>query len=179
MKKMLASLSTSAVYDEIISPIGSLMIIVFENKLRAILFDTIKKTATYHELINKLKKNSNDALIINTKLQLDEYFQGKRKNFDLPLQLDGTVFQVNAWMQLQKIPYAATISYAEQAQKIGTKNQARAVGLANSQNPLPIVLPCHRVIGSNGRLVGFGGGLNKKTYLLNLEQQHAADIRMN
>ena len=83
--------------------------------------------------------------------------------------IQGTDFQIQVWNELLKIPYAQTISYAEQAEKIGDKNKARAVGMANGQNPIPIIIPCHRVIGSNGHLIGFGGGLDKKAYLLKLE----------
>lgn len=107
-----------------------------------------------------------------TKKQLNEYFQGKRKIFDLPLVYNGTEFQIQTWKQLIKIPYAKTISYAEQAERIGNKNKARAVGLANGLNPISIIIPCHRVIGSNGHLVGFGGGLEKKSFLLKLEQKN-------
>jgi methylated-DNA-[protein]-cysteine S-methyltransferase len=99
--------------------------------------------------------------------QLDEYFAGRRKTFDLPIRLIGTPFQVRAWEALRQIPYGETISYKEQAQRVGT--HARAVGLANGRNPIPIVVPCHRVIGADGSLVGFGGGLDTKRILLNLE----------
>jgi methylated-DNA-[protein]-cysteine S-methyltransferase len=117
-----------------------------------------------------LVKSRYDKIIVQTKKQLTEYFQGKRKFFDVPLAPHGTDFQMKAWQQLLKIPYASTISYAEQAEKMGNKNKARAVGRANGSNPISIIIPCHRVIGSNGHLVGFGGGLDKKAYLLALEK---------
>ena len=90
----------------------------------------------------------------------------------MPLVINGTDFQIQAWKQLLKIPYATTITYSQQAEKVGNKNKARAVGLANGLNPIPIIIPCHRVIGSNGRLVGFGGGLEKKACLLKLEKMN-------
>ena len=102
--------------------------------------------------------------------QLDEYFAGTRTRFDLPLRLHGTPFQVEVWEQLRRIPYGETISYGELARRVGNANASRAVGLANGQNPLPIVVPCHRVIGANGKLTGYGGGLPIKARLLELER---------
>ncbi len=101
--------------------------------------------------------------------QLKEYFAGKRADFDLPLAPDGTEFQRTVWRQLQEIPYGETISYGELARRVGNPKASRAVGAANGQNPIPIVIPCHRVIGSNGKLTGFGGGLPTKERLLALE----------
>jgi methylated-DNA-[protein]-cysteine S-methyltransferase len=99
--------------------------------------------------------------------QLDKYFAGSLEEFDLPILLNGTDFQVRAWNALRKIPYAETISYKMQAERIGSV--PRAVGLANGQNPVCIIVPCHRVIGADGRLVGFGGGLDRKRALLQFE----------
>ena len=93
--------------------------------------------------------------------EIYEYFIGKRKRFSLPLVLEGSDFQVKAWNLLQTIPYGETISYGDQATKLGNKNKARAVGLANGLNPISIIIPCHRVIGSDGKLTGFAGGLKK------------------
>ena len=107
-----------------------------------------------------------------TKKQLEEYFKGKRRLFDVPVVIKGTDFQMQVWEELLKIPYAETISYGEQATRIGDKNKARAVGMANGFNPISILIPCHRVIGSNGHLVGFGGGLDKKAWLLTHEQSN-------
>lgn len=101
--------------------------------------------------------------------QLGEYFDGKRTDFDLPLDPDGTEFQHQAWDALVKIPFGETISYGEQAVMLGDKNKSRAVGAANGKNPIPIVVPCHRVVGSNGHLTGFAGGLNVKAWLLDHE----------
>ena len=108
--------------------------------------------------------------------QLGEYFSGKRKSFDLPLQFDGTEFQVSVLKALQDIPYGETVSYGEIARRIGKPKAVRAVGAANGRNPLPIVLPCHRVIGSSGDLTGFGGGLDTKEALLRLEAEHTQDL---
>ncbi|MEQ1948958.1 MAG: methylated-DNA--[protein]-cysteine S-methyltransferase [Bryobacteraceae bacterium] len=101
--------------------------------------------------------------------QLREYFAGRRTEFDLPLAPEGTTFQKSVWRKLQDIPYGETISYGELAKWVGNPKASRAVGSANGKNPLPIVIPCHRVIGANGTLTGFGGGLPTKKVLLELE----------
>jgi methylated-DNA-[protein]-cysteine S-methyltransferase len=102
--------------------------------------------------------------------QLDSYFEGELVEFDVPLDLQGTEFQRRCWLALATIPYGQTVSYGEQARRLGLGGDAaRAVGAANGQNPLPIVLPCHRVIGANGSLTGFGGGLHVKRFLLEHE----------
>ena len=101
--------------------------------------------------------------------QLDEYFGGSRQGFDLPLRPGGTEFQRRVWQALQHIPYGETWSYGELAKYIGNPNASRAVGAANGINPIPVIIPCHRVIGSNGKLTGFGGGLETKAFLLTLE----------
>jgi methylated-DNA-[protein]-cysteine S-methyltransferase len=105
--------------------------------------------------------------------QLDEYFAGTLRQFDLPLAPEGTPFQQRVWRALLDIPYGETVSYAELARRIDQPSAVRAVGAANGQNPLSIVIPCHRVIGSDGRLVGYGGGLPAKSALLALEQRVA------
>jgi methylated-DNA-[protein]-cysteine S-methyltransferase len=101
--------------------------------------------------------------------QLREYFAGRRTEFDLRLAPEGTAFQLTVWRQLQNIPYGETISYGELARRVGNPNASRAVGAANGKNPIPIVIPCHRVIGASGKLTGFGGGLPMKEALLTLE----------
>ena len=106
--------------------------------------------------------------------QLEEYFEGKRREFDLPLQLSGTPFQMRVWRALQAIPYGETRSYGEVARMVGCPKAARAVGAANGANPLAIVVPCHRVIQSDGRLGGYGGGLRLKQFLLDLERRVSA-----
>ncbi|MDJ0908034.1 MAG: methylated-DNA--[protein]-cysteine S-methyltransferase [Woeseiaceae bacterium] len=106
--------------------------------------------------------------------QLDEYFDGERRDFDLPLRLDGTEFQLLVLDELQKIPYGETTSYGDIAKRIGRPKASRAVGAANGRNPIPIVVPCHRVIGSHGDLTGFGGGLDTKEALLRLEAENTS-----
>ncbi len=107
--------------------------------------------------------------------QLDDYFAGKRTTFTLPLHLGGTDFQNAVWTSLQRIPYGSTITYRDLAQRIGKPAAIRAAGSANGANPLPIVVPCHRVIGSNGSLTGFGGGIEAKRFLLAHEQTFGAN----
>lgn len=131
-----------------------------------------------NKAITKIQFNNSNVSCCSSPLeqeaakQLDEYFKGKRKNFDLPLNLKGTEFQKKVWEALKQIPYAQTRSYKEIAMMIGNKNASRAVGMANNKNPCPIIVPCHRVIGSNGSLVGYALGLDIKKKLLDLEKLH-------
>ncbi len=105
--------------------------------------------------------------------QLGEYFRGERQEFDIELDMVGTDFQRTVWAALQTIPYGETRSYGEIAAQIGTPGASRAVGLANGHNPISIIVPCHRVIGANGNLTGYGGGLERKKLLLGMEKRHA------
>ncbi|MFC7622293.1 methylated-DNA--[protein]-cysteine S-methyltransferase [Microlunatus sp. GCM10028923] len=115
-----------------------------------------------------------DAILAVTIQQLSEYFEGGRTDFELPLEPSGSPFQLQVWAELCRIGYGETISYGELALRIGrTQAASRAVGLANGANPIPVVVPCHRVIGANGTLVGYGGGLDRKKVLLRLEAEHA------
>jgi methylated-DNA-[protein]-cysteine S-methyltransferase len=114
-----------------------------------------------------------DAAFDDVRIQLGEYFAGRRKRFELPLHPKGSPFQLRVWTALRAIPYGETTSYGELAASIGAPGAARAVGLANGQNPISIVVPCHRVIGADGSLTGFGGGLPAKRFLLGLEAQRA------
>ena len=118
----------------------------------------------------------NEKPLAEARRQLREYFDGHRTDFDLPLKLTGTEFQVSVLRALQEIPYGETVSYGEIARRIGRPRAVRAVGAANGRNPLPIVVPCHRVIGSTGDLTGFGGGLDTKEALLRLEAEHTRDL---
>jgi len=141
------------------TPIGPLGLVASERGLRAVLFDG-----------GRLQPSGSSAVLDDARRPLGEYFCGDRTGFDLPLDLDGTDFQRQCWLALATIPYGQTVSYGEQARRIGLgSDRARAVGAANGQNPLPIVLPCHRVIGADGSLTGFGGGLHVKRYLLEHE----------
>ena len=110
-------------------------------------------------------------LILSCKIQLEEYFAGNRKQFDLPLAPKGTDFQKRVWKALTDIPYGETRTYGKIAAAVGSPKAARAVGMANNKNPIGIIVPCHRVVGADGKLVGYAGGMEKKEWLLNLEQE--------
>jgi methylated-DNA-[protein]-cysteine S-methyltransferase len=118
--------------------------------------------------------DSEHPVVASALKQLREYFAGDRTSFDLPLDLQGTEFQVDAWNALARIPFGSTVSYAQQAASIGRPKATRAIGSANGRNPIVIVLPCHRVVGADGSLTGFGGGLHVKSWLLDLEKQKSA-----
>jgi len=116
------------------------------------------------------------AFFSETIRQLRAYFEGGLKEFDLPLAPEGTEFQMRVWQSLRDVPYGETISYGQLAARLGNPKASRAVGLANGSNPIPIIIPCHRVIGSNGSLVGYGGGLENKKILLALESRQGSLI---
>lgn len=118
----------------------------------------------------ELSSSFETDLLLQAKIQLDEYYRGERKTFSLPLKANGTVFQERVWQALLTIPYAETRSYGEIAAQIGNPKASRAVGMANNRNPISIIIPCHRVIGSDGKLVGYGGGMHRKVWLLDLEK---------
>ena len=142
-------------------PMGTLALVAGEEGLEQIRFEGTPPSGAI--------PCADHPVLIETRRQLDAYFDRELRDFDIPLVLKGTPFQILVWRALQQIPYGATSSYAEQARAIGAPNAVRAVGTANGRNPIPIVIPCHRVIGSNGKLTGFGGGLPLKRYLLDLE----------
>ena len=153
-------------YTTMKSPIGPLTLAGDEGGLRLVHFATGRRpTSLRREWIE------DRAPFKEVMRQLDSYFAGKLQDFDLPLVLDGTEFQLLVWRHLRKIPYGETVSYGQLARQIGSPDAARAVGLANGSNPIPIIIPCHRVIGSNGDLTGFGGGLPVKKKLLALESR--------
>jgi methylated-DNA-[protein]-cysteine S-methyltransferase len=116
-----------------------------------------------------------EAAVAELRRQLTEYFAGERRQFDLELAPAGTEFQQRVWAELQRIPYGETVSYGDIARRLGRPGASRAVGLANGSNPLPIVVPCHRVIGADGSLTGYGGGLEAKARLLELERGGGGD----
>ncbi len=151
-------------YKTIASPIGQLRLISGDKGLCAILFKDGQNTRLSFE--GTLEKDDGHVILVKAEKQLNEYFAKKRKAFDVKLDLRGTIFQQMAWKQLQQIPYGTTISYSEQAKRVGDIKKARAVGMANGRNPIPIIVPCHRVIGESGKLTGYAGGLDIKQYLL-------------
>ena len=146
------------------SPVGPLMLAADDSGLRHIEFRDNR-----HPVNRGDWHGGDNAILQATEAQLAEYFAGTRTTFDLPLAPRGTEFQLRVWQALARIPHGSTSTYAEQARAIGSPDAVRAVGAANGRNPLPIVLPCHRVIGTDGALVGFGGGLPVKEFLLRLE----------
>jgi len=156
----------SLFYTRMDSPVGPLLLAGDTDGLRLVMFEKGKKTAA-----PKPEWKRDTKLFAEAIRQLRAYFDGKLKEFDLPLALEGTEFQLLVWNSLRTIPYGETISYAELARRIGNPKAVRAVGLANGSNPIPIIIPCHRVIGSDGSLTGFGGGLPVKKKLLALESQ--------
>ena len=113
------------------------------------------------------------GMLADTRRQISEYFAGERTAFELPLSPGGTPFQQRVWRALAEVPYGETVSYGELAGALGAPGAARAVGLANGRNPIPIVVPCHRIVGADGRLTGYGGGLERKRALLELEQRRS------
>lgn len=154
-------------YDDITSPIGTLRLVADAHGLREVRFAEPRHPhTTPPEWVRSI-----EALRF-ARVQLQEYFAGQRLHFALPLHPLGTPFQQLVWSELVRIPYGLTASYGELARRIGKPQAMRAVGAANGRNPLPIVVPCHRVIGANGSLTGFGGGLPTKQFLLALEQRH-------
>lgn len=151
-------------YKKIKSPIGDLHLISDGKFLTEIVFDN----SWSQERIKTLVSKKCNVLELASQ-QLKEYFLGARKTFDIPLNLKGTEFQKKVWKALLTIPYGKAISYSDQAQKIKNPKAVRCVGTTNGKNPIPIIIPCHRVIGKDGSLTGFGGGLPAKKYLLELE----------
>ena len=156
-------------YQKITFPVGDIFIAADDTYLRAITFDRNEE-----KIRKSLRgfKHENNKIIKQTQIQLQEYFAGKRMEFDLPIRFTGTVFQQQTWRALLTIPYGETRSYSEQAHLIGNPKAVRAVGRTNGLNPIGIVVPCHRVIGKSGKLTGYAGGLDKKSFLLDLERKH-------
>ena len=151
-------------YTTIASPLGDLLAACDPIGLTALLWPTARPAPDWQR---------DDAALDDVRSQLDEYFAGARREFTLPLHPRGSAFQQRVWAELREIPYGETTSYGELAAAIGAPGSARAVGLANGQNPISIIVPCHRVIGADGSLTGYGGGLPAKRFLLGLEAQHA------
>lgn len=158
------------VYMYMDSPVGALKLVAHDRALVAVMWDNEDhKRVRLAELV----EDHQHPMLHKVKQQLEKYFAGQRQQFDLPLDFQGTVFQQQVWQALLNIPYGETRSYKEIAVQLGNEKAVRAVGAANGKNPISIIAPCHRVIGSSGALVGFAGGLDKKQILLSLEQNKA------
>jgi methylated-DNA-[protein]-cysteine S-methyltransferase len=152
------------IYTTMDSPIGELLLLGDGDTLHG-----LHMQAGRHPLRINPRWQRDDDAFADVRNQLEEYFAGERSTFDLKMHLEGTAFQRTVWHALTEIPYGETISYGELARRIGRPDRARAVGTANGQNPIAVIVPCHRVIGANGKLVGYGGGLDNKRRLLELE----------
>lgn len=143
----------------------------YDSPIGAIQIQGTETHITHIQFTDKPETSDNWSLGEITIQQLTEYFTGQRTQFDIPLQAKGTPFQQNVWKTLQRIPFGETQTYGEIARLIGNPKAARAVGLANNRNPIAIAIPCHRVIGTNGKLTGYAGGLERKEFLLKLEHE--------
>jgi methylated-DNA-[protein]-cysteine S-methyltransferase len=154
------------VYKIIDSPVGKLKLVASEKGLVAILWENDNPRRVR---LAELTEDENHPILLETESQLDEYFRGKRKSFSLALDMRGTPFQKDVWEALLGIPFGGTRSYGQLAKQLGNPKATRAVGAANGRNPISIIVPCHRVIGSSGKLTGFAGGLDRKELLLDLE----------
>jgi len=155
-------------YDYLDTPIGRLLLAADEQGLRCIEFEDERQGRRIGPAWYRGRARLGNAIA-----QLQAYFAGDRHAFELELASEGTAFRHRVWDELVRIPYGETISYGELARRVGDPSASRAVGAANGANPLPIVVPCHRVIGANGKLTGFGGGLPTKQWLLEHERRHA------
>ena len=161
-----------ATYSDLHTPIGILRLVGDEDSIDRI--DLPNRAASPPNPAWTPSNGDLPAALAEARRQIDEYFAGARREFDLPLAVAGTEFQRRVWRELRRIPFGETVSYGELAARIGRPSASRAVGAANGRNPLPVVVPCHRVIGSDGRLTGFGGGLPTKQALLDLERKFLA-----
>jgi methylated-DNA-[protein]-cysteine S-methyltransferase len=156
------------------SPLGDLVLTASETGLTGVYFPTSRHlphplTASPFGRGGTNPRTGGEDVLHRVEAQLKEYFAGSRTTFDLPLEPTGTDFQLSVWELLRRIPYGATTSYGELARRLGDPHKTRAVGAANGANPIPIIVPCHRVVGSKGELTGFGGGLDRKRWLLEHE----------
>lgn len=161
------------VYKFMKSPVGELKLVASDKGLAAILWEDDNPRRVR---LNITGENRRHPVLMETERQLTEYFAGKRKSFTVPLDFAGTDFQKSVWQALLKIPFGQTRSYGEIAKSLGNAKAVRAVGAANGKNPISIIAPCHRVIGSTGKLTGFAGGLEVKARLLDLERSGIASL---
>jgi methylated-DNA-[protein]-cysteine S-methyltransferase len=149
------------------SPVGELTLVADDRGLAAILWENDRPDRVR---LGTLRESADHPVLVETERQLAQYFAGTRRTFDVPLSFAGTDFQKRVWAALLAIPFGETRSYGEIADQLGAPGASRAVGAANGRNPISIIAPCHRVVGSNGKLTGFAGGLEAKRFLLDLEQ---------
>lgn len=154
-------------YQYLDSPVGQLQLVANETALVAVLWENEKPDRVR---LASLVEDHKHPILLKTAKQLNEYFAGKCQIFDLPLDFSGTEFQQKVWQALLTIPFGETRSYKQIAEQIGNVKAVRAVGAANGKNPISIIAPCHRVVGANGKLVGFAGGLENKDILLKIEK---------
>jgi len=161
------------VYKRVSTPVGKLTLAATDEGLAAILWE---RDSPRRVRLNLIEEDDNHPVLLETERQLEEYFGGRRTQFELRLDPSGTPFQRAVWRALMTIPFGETRSYAQIAKQIGHPGAARAVGTANGRNPLSIVAPCHRVIGSTGALTGFAGGLDVKAHLLGLEKVRSGSL---
>ena len=159
---------TRQVYKRVPSPVGTLTLVATDEGLAAILWEADRPSRVP---LNLWAEENSHPVLLEAERQLAEYFSGRRKEFSLKLDPSGTPFQRKVWRALLTIPYGETRSYAQIAKQIGNPTAARAVGAANGRNPISIVTPCHRVVGSTGALTGFAGGLDVKAHLLAFESR--------
>lgn len=158
----------SLYFKEFESPVGRLKLVADEDALVAILWEDDSEDRVR---LPAMKRSADHKVLCKAEKQLEEYFAGRRTTFELPLKPLGTEFQKKVWSALKNIPFGETRNYGQLAREIGSAKASRAVGAANGKNPLSIVVPCHRVIGANGKLTGFAGGLKAKKILLDLESR--------
>ncbi|MDV2470513.1 methylated-DNA--[protein]-cysteine S-methyltransferase [Acinetobacter chinensis] len=154
-------------FMEMASSVGQLKLVATETALVAVLWENENPNRVR---LAELIENKQHPILLETQKQLNEYFAGQRQVFDLPLDFEGTEFQQKVWQALLTIPFGETRSYKQIAEQIGNIKAVRAVGAANGKNPISIIAPCHRVVGANGKLVGFAGGLENKGILLKIEK---------
>ena len=157
-------------YEVYNAPIGPLLIKEDDGHIVEVSFMEADTRPGFRDDTPLLHSSGTSAIIANCIRELDAYFSGILREFTVPIKLNGTDFQKRTWAALMTIPYGNTISYKQLAKRIGQPNAARAVGSANNRNPISIIVPCHRVVGANGALVGYGGGLGNKEFLLELEK---------
>ena len=161
-------MNTKTYFTEFASPVGTLQIFGTDAALTGVFMENHR-----HQSLGTRDAVRDSKPLCEARRQLEEYFAGARRTFSIPLDADGTEFQQCVWQALRGIPYGMAVSFGELARRIGNPRAVRAVGLANGRNPLSIIVPCHRVIGADGSLTGYGGGLERKRFLLTLEKCRA------